>query len=343
MYTRLAIALDGSAQAEKALPVALQLAKTLSASLLLLHLCMEPEDREDSPKHRDNLEAGFKPEPYLAELKAKLTDPAKSWALRPDRVQTKIYYSKFAYELGEVATTEGADLLLMTTHGRSGLSLLVLGSIATGVLKHTRQPVLLLRPSETSATLDEALEAATQAPGQILLTLDESSGAEAALEPAVRLAEQLGVTLHLVQVITPAPPIIMVEPGMDYRLLAEISQSQEEALTKDAFQYLSNVEKWAREKAPGLKVARTVLNGYPAPQLVAYLGEIKPFLVVMATHARNEFGQILLGSVAEEVLRESHLPALLVPIPKGFAGYELQPDKVAEKARTKKPEPAANK
>jgi nucleotide-binding universal stress UspA family protein len=192
-----------------------------------------------------------------------------------------------------------------------------------------------LRTAEAAASLDEALDAAAQTPQRVMLTLDESTGAKAALEPAVRLAEQLGATFHLAQVITPAPRIIMVEPGMDYRLLAEISERQEKVLTKDAFLYLANVEEWVKAKAPGLKVEKTVLKGFPAPQLVAFIRETNPFLMVMATHARSELGQILLGSVAEEVLRESHLPVLLVPIPKGFEGYGLQPDKGEEKAAKK--------
>jgi nucleotide-binding universal stress UspA family protein len=341
MYTRLAVALDGSSQAEKALPVAVQLAKALPARLLLFHVRMEPEDTGENWQSEPG--KSFRPEEYLNQLKEVLTDPTKGWALPSEQVQAKVQYGRFAYELGEIAAAEGVDLVIMTTHGRSGLSLLVLGSIATGVLKHTRRPVLLLRPVETSLSLEEALETFNQKPVQIMLTLDGSPKAEAALEPATALADQLKATLHLVEVITPVPPVIMVEPGLDYLMLDDFAQAQAEVLTKDALHYLERVQEWIKGKAPRLKVDITVLNGFPASQLEASIRKAKPFLVVMATHARSEFGQILLGSVAEEVLRESHSPVMMVPIPKGFEGYGLQIAGEHEEKTGKKPVTTANK
>ncbi len=343
MYTCLAIALDGSPQAEKALPVGIRLAKALPARLLLLHLCMEPKESGDTWLRDAEVEEALKPEKYLEHIKHTLTNPSKSWSLPPDQVQTKVQYNKFAYELGDVATTEGADLLLMTTHGRSGLSLLMLGSIATGVLKHSRQPVLLMQPAETAASLEEVLETVTQSQPQILVTLDASPKAEAALEPAMALAEQLKGTLHLVEVVTPTPPVIMAEPGIDFQFLVEMAREQEEEQNQDAFKYLEKVKEWVKGKAPQVEVEITVLDGFPAPQLEAYIRETKPFLLVMATHARNEFGQILLGSVAEEILRQGHLPVLMVPIPRNFKGYGLiQPAKDKDKTE-KKPVATAKK
>lgn len=335
MYTRLAVALDGSPQAEKALPLAVQLAKLFSARLLLLHLCMEPEGSSDTGQSAS--ENPLTPQRYLDQIKEKLTDPAKDWSLPPAQVQTKVHYDKFAYELGTVAAQEEIDLLIMTTHGRSGLSLVVMGSMATGVLKHTSQPVLLLRPDATiTASLEETFETFSLKPTQIMLPLDGSPKAEAALEPAIALATQLNISLHLVEVVTPPPPIIMPEPGLDYQLIAEIEQEQQAAQTQTAFHYLEKVREWLKGKSPQLKVETTVLKGSSIYQLVAFIGASKPFLVVMSTHARGELGQLLLGSVAEEVLRQSHSPVLMVPISKGFEGYGLQADK-AEAKPEKKP------
>jgi nucleotide-binding universal stress UspA family protein len=325
-YMRLAVALDGSSQAEKILPLAVKLAKLLPAEVLLLHLSMAPSPAEETNSaSQSEAEVDFKPLVYLARLKQRLTDPHKAVFLPLHQVLTKVAYGKLAYELGDVAVAEGADLLLMTTHGRSGLSLLTMGSIATGVLKHSQNPLLLLRPEETETSFEEALKAAdNRQPNQILLTLDGTPKAEAALEPALKLAKELKIPLHLVEVIYPLTPIIMSDPGLDYKMLVELKYYEEEALSRTASQYLIKVVDWLKEQAPSLVVETTVLKGLPEAQLALFIHAIKPFVVVMATHARNELGQLFLGSVAEEVLRKSHFPVLMVPIPKGFKGYGLQ-------------------
>ncbi len=326
MFTHLAIALDGSPQAEKALPIAVLLAKRLPAPLLLLHVCMEPEDTSNS--RQPEPEKAVKPEIYLDQLKKDLTDPSKNWSLQPEFVQTRVQYGKYAYELANVAAAEGANLVIMTTHGRSGLSLLVMGNIATGVLTNTNLPVLLLRPEEVITSLEETFETFAvsfeQKPTRLMVTLDGTPKGEAALEVALALATQLNTTLDLVEVITPTPSYVMFDPGLDYKLLEELEQAQKETLKQEAFQYLEKVQDWIKSKVTELKVETSVLIGLPAAQLVAYIHESKPLLVIMATHARSEVGQILLGSVAEEVLRQSHSPVLMVRIPKGFEGYKLQ-------------------
>ncbi|MBN9387675.1 MAG: universal stress protein [Chloroflexi bacterium] len=325
-YLRLAVALDGSPHAERILPIAVKLAKLLPAEILLLHVCMEPSSAEETDSASpEEAEQNFKPLVYLAQLKQRLTGTPKGSFLPPHQVLTKVIYGKFAYELGEVAAEEGADLLLMTTHGRSGLSLLTMGSIATGVLKHGHHPLLLFRPEETEISLEEALkEVDNRPPNQILLALDGTPKAEAALEPALKMAKDLKIPLHLVEVIYPVTPIIMSEPGLDYQMLVEIEKYEEEALARIAAQYLIKVVKWLKEQAPSVTVETTVLKGMPEAQLAIFIHAVKPFMVVMATHARNELGQLFLGSVAEEVLRKSHSPVLMVPIPKGFKGYGLQ-------------------
>src|SRR5690348_2965103 len=112
MYKSLAVALDGSSQAEKALPVAVHLAKLLPARLLLLHVCMEQEEGTDTWQNGSGV--NIKPEMYLGLVKDKLTGPSKIFSLPADQVETKVVYGKYAYELGDVAAAEGVDLLVMT-------------------------------------------------------------------------------------------------------------------------------------------------------------------------------------------------------------------------------------
>ncbi len=133
--TRIAVALDGSNLSEMTIPFAVHLAQLLKAELLLLQVSLWPENLHDSV-YQDR-EVRVTQVAYLNKLKRNLTDLNKEWKLAPEQVLIKLCYKKSVFELGKIASGEGAGLLIITTHGRSGLSLLVMGSMATSVIKHT--------------------------------------------------------------------------------------------------------------------------------------------------------------------------------------------------------------
>lgn len=146
------VPLDGSMLAESALPVAADLAKAAGARVILLRAAAA----HTYPGH-DPIEAQVtvvrEAETYLADVTARVR------ALGVEDVRCSAWYGEAATAIVEAAAFNHADLIVMTTHGRSGLGRLVMGSVAESVLRGTTTPILVLR--ETGAPVTAPAGAAT--------------------------------------------------------------------------------------------------------------------------------------------------------------------------------------
>ncbi len=205
----------------------------------------------------------------------------------------------------------------MCTHGRSGLGRWIYGSGAEKVLAQSPAPVLLIRPiGDIQTPLPELSQAS------VLVPLDGSSFAEAALLHAVALARALDGILLLLRVIE--QPTI----ALSYPEVHAMQQSSAE-LRQEAESYLQGVAEYLQSE--DLLVHTVVREGWPA-DTIAYQGAaLRPSLIVMATHGRSGIARLLLGSVALEVVRRSPLPILLVR-PDEQPNKLSQPDVVADTA-----------
>jgi nucleotide-binding universal stress UspA family protein len=138
---KILIPLDGSALAEGAIAKAVELAGDGSATLVLLRAVeahtLPGVDPADAQAH-----VVREAEDYLAGLAARLKSGGVS------RTETSVWYGPAALAIVEAARYRKADLIVMSTHGRSGLGRLILGSVAESVLRGTITPILLLRAPE---------------------------------------------------------------------------------------------------------------------------------------------------------------------------------------------------
>ncbi len=138
---KILVPLDGSSLAEAALPKAVELAQSSGAQLLVLRAA-----QAHSLPGIDLAEAQVRvvreAEEYLAEVSDRLD------ALGGKDVKCSVWYGPPAYAIVEAAQLHRVDLIVMTTHGRSGLGRLILGSVAESVLRGTTTPILLLRVPE---------------------------------------------------------------------------------------------------------------------------------------------------------------------------------------------------
>lgn len=135
------VPLDGSSLAEAALPKAVELAEVSGARLLLLRAAQVRTLPGVDPTLAQ-VEVVREAEEYLARVGEHLGD------LGFKEVECSVWYGPAAYSIVEAARLYKADLILMTTHGRSGLGRLILGSVAESVLRGTTTPILLLRAAE---------------------------------------------------------------------------------------------------------------------------------------------------------------------------------------------------
>jgi nucleotide-binding universal stress UspA family protein len=133
------VPLDGSELAETALPRAIDLARTAGARLLLLRAA-----EAHTPPGLDPAEAQIRvveeAEGYLASTAARVRSAGVA------TVETAAWYGAPAFAIVEAARLHAVDMIVMTTHGRSGLARLVFGSVAESVLRSTATPLLLIRP-----------------------------------------------------------------------------------------------------------------------------------------------------------------------------------------------------
>jgi nucleotide-binding universal stress UspA family protein len=311
MYHKLAVPLDGSPLAESTLPYAQQLVTLLGAQLLLIRVAEIPEPMfEDFDREAQVMEDT---QGYLEDIKERITASDSRLHLTPDQLETLAIFDQSPQELAEIATAKGVDLLVMTTHGRSGFARLIMGSIASKVLQDAKLPVVLIRPVERGAVESvggaEPLSLGRRV-GPIVVTLDGTIEAETVLESAIELAKQLKTNLHLLQVVKPVElvPVTEIAPLYIYDE-ADVEQVLGEE-REQARQYLEKVQNILTEK--GVSSTVEVRVGHAAMQIVDCAQQQEAVLVAMATHARSGLGQIFLSSVAEEVLRQSHRPVLMV-------------------------------
>ena len=141
----------------------------------------------------------------------------------------------------------------------------------------------------------------------ILVALDFEPISEAALEAAAELSQRLGWQLVLLHVAG-TPAYAHPEVGAPY--LAGV----EDDLLRDAQRALGRA-------ASGLPSARAMVReGDPATEILRAIHEIRPRLVCLGTHGRRGLSRVLLGSVAERVVRESPVPVLTLRGPAAPTG-----------------------
>jgi nucleotide-binding universal stress UspA family protein len=146
MFKKILIPLDGSELAERALEPAIRIAEKFGSEVILLRVAVpetmlvglggltpQPYEVYDADLRRDQEEA----EAYLSGIKTR-------WAAAKVPIRTEVISGTPPEMIVEAAQEAGADLVVMSTHGRSGLSRLIYGSVAEAVLRGARVPMLLI-------------------------------------------------------------------------------------------------------------------------------------------------------------------------------------------------------
>jgi len=201
-----------------------------------------------------------------------------------------------ADEIVKLAGEIHADLIVIPTHGRSGLDRMVFGSTCEKVLRTSPVPVLAIKSGERSAVgKDLALSLK-----RILCPIDFSAFSESSLPMARTLAKQFGATLILAHI---------VDTRFDYpEWTAEVAMSNSAHLLKAAQEHVNRV-------AAGIADVKTEVHvscGVPSRTLVDLTADGKADLVIMPTHGRKGIAHVLLGSVTERVARGAKCPVLTV-------------------------------
>lgn len=266
------VPLDDAWIATAILPYAELLARTLGAEVRLLSVTRE---RSDSS--------------FLEGLAVELRS-------RGVPVSTAVEHGDPVERILAAANREGVELVVMATHGRGGLERLLIGSVADAVMRACSRPTLLVVPSDFEAAQPVELK-------RLLLPLDGSTLAEAALPVAARLAGASGAVLTLVQVVEPVTA--SVAPVGYVPNLAEWERERANA----ALAYLGGV----RSRLPATLASEAlVLRAIDAAAALAgYVQSAGIDLLIMSSRGLGGFRRLVVGSTADRLIR-SAVPTLLV-------------------------------
>ena len=141
---------------------------------------------------------------------------------------------------------------------------------------------------------------------RVLVALDGSPSAEAVLRFLLEIAGPLDMTVVLLWVLEPVPPVVL--EGTRHMVLDDI-----EGRRSDAEEYLASVA--AALRAKGVDVSWQVRLGRPSDEILAAARESSTHLIAMATHGRTGLNRLLFGSVAEAVLRQAPVPVFMIRQP----------------------------
>ena len=223
----------------------------------------------------------------------------------------------------DYADEEDVDLIVMGTHGRRGLRRLLLGSVAEEVLRTANCPVLTVRGTDSSKSIEPIQ--------RILVPFDFSDDSESALTAARDLAATFGSHIDLVHVVTPpiaAGPVGMPLSGPVYY---DITSDLETSLGRRA----------AEAADSEVAVESHVLTGVPGQRITQLAEDLGSDLIVIGSHGLTGLRHFLLGSVAERVVRTAECPVLVLRRP-AEAAVETEDEgrrQLTDSASWSRPEP----
>ncbi len=286
---RIMVPLDGSERAEFALGPAAEIARgmPMPACLVLLRAVEIPVA----------VFAGNEPYPVqvLNQTVEASNDYLREIELRPTlehlAVESHVVTTSRTIEttIAEEARNLHVDLIVLTSHGRTGFMRAMLGSVAHELAAMSQVPTVILRVDGQAFA-----GAPRHKPFTILVPLDGSELAEQALPPATLLARALKGSIRLVQVI----PSLSDEENDIHRTIAS------------ADEYLTVIR--ARLERQGVPTAQSITYGAPAERIEQVALEHDCDMVALATHGGSGLERMLAGSVADHIVRHSTMPLLIV-------------------------------
>jgi len=292
MYSGILVPLDGSQVAEIAIPYA-ELLAGLGSEVTLLHVC------EDTHGEQHNMH-----KLYMEKMAENTRIAALQYKAKYNRkvdveikVKAVMLEGHPAEQIVDYAAREEIKMILIATHGRSGVGRWVLGSVANKVIRATNRPVNLIR-----AGTERTYNIATAKGPKILVPLDGSETSEKVLPYAVEMAEKINGEIILVNVAVP------VYPG-EFTPSTYHEEPWEE-LSAKITEYLKKISSRIEQK--GIAVTYEVRSGDAADEIIRAADEQDADLVAMTCCGRSGFGSWAFGSTMEKVLNQGHQPLLLI-------------------------------
>jgi nucleotide-binding universal stress UspA family protein len=299
MFRKLLVPLDRSSLAEEAIGQAASIARESKATIDLV-LALEPfafGGFADLPWESDSSAE----RQYLASIAAELESGAHV------RATCAVVRGAPGEMIGQRARDIGADLIVMTSHGRTGFSRTWLGSVADAVMRKSAIPVLMLRPEQGTANRRTTAKSVER----ILVPMDGSALAVGILPAAMNLARAARASIVLLRVVPVIPVMTAYEPTVPVTSMPIVPDRQAtKQLADEANTELASVARRLHEDTGVAVDAEVVVAEQIAQAIVDQVAARDADVVAMSTHGRGA-SRWLFGSVADKVLRSSRVPVLL--------------------------------
>lgn len=269
MYKRILVPFDGSPLSREILPYVIGLAGVHDTDVVLLRVLDDTSDQDEAVYDVNRLARTYS-------VHAQCVPPA----------------SDLAHRILEEVWRKPDTLVAMTSRGHSGLSEIVMGSVAQDVLRGAIGPVLLYHP-----TGKQASERTSARPQRVVLPLGGSEARGGIADDAARFAHWIGAELEVVSVIQPLSPALLDQiPESDF------------AVIESAF-VRTTAEKLA--KLHDVRVNWDALHGNPVDAIVERVQSRPDTMLAMATRRSSALQTALLGSVTAGCLRRAGVPILM--------------------------------
>jgi nucleotide-binding universal stress UspA family protein len=295
MFKRILVAVDNSNRSERAVQQAVTLARRACAEIILAHV-IEPDGVTD----KDWATVTY------AERKHVATHLLNRFAKTvPMKITTELLEGKVvARELTQLATRRASDLIVIGTHGRTGLARWIQGSVAEEVLRRAMVPVMLIRDVEVFNVNESSLQ-------RVLVTTDGTALSRDALHVARDFANGLHAELFVLNVMPDPglPPAVGPTP-IDQKALRRDLELESGLILNEAICELES------PRAQPLLIAE---HGRHVSEAIVHAARDHGMdLIIMGTHGRSGFDRFLVGSVAQGVSCRAEVPVLLVKSGQGF-------------------------
>jgi len=282
VFTRIIVPLDSSPESAAALPAARVLARATGASLTLLQVIANKRQRGEVTENLERM--------------------ANELAAAELSVGAVVREGSAGDQILEEISRQHTDLVIMSTHGRAGLSRMVLGSVTQRVLSGSAIPLLVVRPGERRLSQLQRL----------LVPVDGSPGGALALGTTMELAESSGAAIHLLEVVVPIPTFAYDGYGGSAGMYVDPSWDDD---ARDAARtYVASLEGRVRERGLGV-TSEVVIARSVAETIVSRAEELSSDMIVMSSHALTGAARAVFGSVTDAVVRQAHCPVLVAHRP----------------------------
>lgn len=300
MHRKILVPLDGSDYAEAALSLALSVASRTDGELHLVTVvptlpAVTPAAEDTGPVKGWFEEERVRATRYLEGMKERIAELDSGRT-----VHTRVVSGQAVSALEDRIRKTDIDLVVMTTHGKGPLERMWIGSVADGLIRSAPCPVLLWRPEDENPdpTARPEIE-------RILVPLDGSTASESILPQVRAVGRAFDASISLLSVFVRRLPL-----GSTYIPHAAEEEEEREAIVQELRRHLDTVAEGLR--ADGFEVdAEVVMSEGVASRILEHREALGADLIAMSTQGRGGVARLVVGSVADKVIRAARTPVLV--------------------------------